>query len=426
MTHFGIVAPAADGHSRPMAALGRELIARGHRCTFFAVQDWEKKVLAEGLEFAAIGREEYPPGSWPEVLIRLGRTDGLENFNFTIATYRSEAQILCREVPALAKSLGVEALLVDQSEPAGATVADRLGLPYITVCCALMLNQEDTVPPPVFGWRHEGGVWARLRNRLGYALLNRISGSIWKVLVDARNEWGLPPQAGYNDTCSKLAQISQQPRDFEYPRRELPDSFHFCGPLRSPMGPQATDFPWERLDGRPLVFGSLGTLQNRKPRLLRLMASACADLDVQLVLAHLGAVDEEEASALPGRPIAVRWAPQMQILSKASLCITHCGLNTVLESLSFAVPMVGLPVAHDQPGTASRIDWTGTGVVLEHRKLNESGLRLAVQRVLGDPNFARAAISLRQSILEAGGVARAGDVCELAARTCKPVVSPPC
>lgn len=138
------------------------------------------------------------------------------------------------------------------------------------------------------------------------------------------------------------------------------------------------------------------------------MASACADLDVQLVLAHLGAVDEEEASALPGRPIAVRWAPQMQILSKASLCITHCGLNTVLESLSFAVPMVGLPVAHDQPGTASRIDWTGTGVVLEHRKLNESGLRLAVQRVLGDPNFARAAISLRQSILEAGGVARAG------------------
>ncbi|MBC8121444.1 MAG: glycosyl transferase family 1 [Gemmatimonadaceae bacterium] len=421
MVHFGIIAPAADGHSRPIAALGRELIARGHRCTYFGVLDWETKALAEGLEFAAIGREEYPLGTWSEVLLKLGRTDGLENFNFTIATYRAEAQILCRDVPALAKALEIEAMLVDQSEPAGATVADRLGMPYVTVCCALMLNQEDTVPPPVFGWQYGDGVWAKLRNRMGYALLNRISASIWQVLVDARKEWGLPPQSGYNDTCSTLAQVSQQPCEFEYPRHELPDNFHFCGPLRSPLGSMAADFPWERLDGRPLVFGSLGTLQNRKSGLLKLMASACADLDVQLVLTHLGAIDDSEAAALPGQPISVRWAPQMQLLSKAALCITHCGLNTVLESLSFGVPMVGIPVAHDQPGTASRIKWTGSGVILGLRGLNTQRLRLAVKNVLEEPKFAQAAGHLSQAISRAGGVKRAADVCEKAVRTGLPV-----
>ena len=48
----------------------------------------------------------------------------------------------CRELPDAIRAAGVEALLVDQMEPAGGAVAERLGLPFITVCNALLINRD--------------------------------------------------------------------------------------------------------------------------------------------------------------------------------------------------------------------------------------------------------------------------------------------
>ncbi|XP_031282553.1 UDP-glycosyltransferase 92A1-like [Pistacia vera] len=45
-----------------------------------------------------------------------------------------------------------------------------------------------------------------------------------------------------------------------------------------------------------------------------------------------------------------KWAPQVEILSHKSLStfLSHCGWNSVLESLSHGVPMIGWPVAAEQ------------------------------------------------------------------------------
>src|SRR2546422_7887921 len=64
---------------------------------------------------------------------------------------------------------------------------------------------------------------------------------------------------------------------------------------------------------------------------------------------------------LAGEPIVVEFAPQLELLKRAALCITHAGLNTALECLSNGVPMVAIPITNDQPGVAARIEWTGTG-----------------------------------------------------------------
>jgi len=39
-------------------------------------------------------------------------------------------------------------------------------------------------------------------------------------------------------------------------------------------------------------------------------------------------------------PLVVEYAPQLELLAKARLTITHAGLNTVLDSLSNGVPLV--------------------------------------------------------------------------------------
>src|ERR1044072_6670601 len=113
---------------------------------------------------------------------------------------------------------------------------------------------------------------------------------------------------------SKLGQIAQQPREFEFPRRSIPENVHFTGPWHDPSERPAVEFPFQKLDGRPLVYASMGTLQNRLKHIFGIIAQACAALAVQLVLSLGGGGKPEDiagaGSELAGAPIVVEFAPQ--------------------------------------------------------------------------------------------------------------------
>ena len=82
--------------------------------------------------------------------------------------------------------------------------------------------------------------------------------------------------------------------------------------------------------------------------------------------------------------LVVNHAPQIEILKRSSMCITHAGLNTVLESLSNGVPMLALPITNDQPGVAARIANKKVGVVMPPDQASPANLVAAIKRVLGD------------------------------------------
>lgn len=423
MVHFGVICPAAIGHSNPMVALAGELMQRGHRCTFFQVADWEKEMRKRGAHFQLIGAQEFPLGAWLALLERLGATEGLESLKLTIQMYCRVQEIICRDVPPAARRLGIDAFLVDQSQSAGTTVAEYLGVPAVTLCMAMLLNQDPDIPPPVTPWQYRPVWWARLRNQAGYSAFDRLAAPIRTALNDQRRHWGLPRVASFEQTCSPLAQISQQPREFEFPRTRLPKTFHFCGPLRGATPVLEGELAEFVSSGSPFVYGSLGTIQNYKKDLFRTMAEVCASLDLRLVLAHAGALDERESRSLPGNTLAVRWAQQPTILEGAALCITHCGMNTVLDALSQGVPCIGIPMAHEQPAIARRLEWTGSGINLGSGALTAEVLRAGIERVLSDPGFSKAARHLQVAIAAAGGVSRAADICEQVASSRRGVSS---
>lgn len=114
MTHFGIICPAETGHLNTMLPLGQELQGRGHRVTLFAVPDAQPKTLAAGLEFWAIGEEEFPAGASAESFAQLGKFSGLAAFRYTVTLFQQLTAILLREAPKAIEEAGVEALLIDQ------------------------------------------------------------------------------------------------------------------------------------------------------------------------------------------------------------------------------------------------------------------------------------------------------------------------
>lgn len=409
--HYGIITPPVPGHIHPFGALGRELIARGHRVTVFHMADVAPRATAEELEFVPIGEADHPPGTLPQSLAKLGQLDGLRALRFTIGEVAKSTRMMLRDGPAAIAKAGVEALLVDQTEPAGGSLAELLEIPFVTICNALLLNREPGVPPAFSEWRYQTGLSARLRNRFGYALSDRALRSVRNVVNEFRAGWGMPLHRP-EESFSPLAQISQQPPAFDYPRQSLPKTFHYVGPLRRPASSRKIAFPWERLDGRPLVYASLGTLQNGKEQVFRTFAEACTRFDVQVVITHGGGLDERTAASFPGDPLVVSYAPQLELLSRARLTLTHAGLNTVLDSLSCGVPMLAVPITYEQPAIAERLRWCGAGKAIAFRRLTPAAVTAAIEELLADPEFTNAAQRIRKSIAEAGGVRRAADIIE--------------
>jgi MGT family glycosyltransferase len=408
LTHFGIIGPPVPGHVNPFLALAHELRIRGHRVTFFQIPDLEAKVRSEEIDFCPIGGSDHPPGSLEDSLSQLGRRSGLAALRFTVRAVQKTTEMICRDAPAAVKAAHIDVLLVDQTEPAGGSVAEYLGLPFVTICNALALNREPAVPPPFTPWDYRDTPWGRMRNRLGNAISDRILAPVRHTLADYRARWKLPAHKDIEETFSSIAQISQQPREFDFPRRSLPGSFHYVGPLRH-QNLRQVGFPWEKLDGRPLIYASLGTLQNKNLSLFHCFAEACRGLEVQLVIAGAG---KESLGVLPENVLAVSYAPQLELLQRASLTLTHGGLNTVLDSLSCGVPLLVMPITYEQPAIARRVRWVGAGEMIPVARLDPARLRIQVEKLLGERAYATAARRIAEAIRAAGGAKRAGDIIE--------------
>lgn len=429
MTHFGLICLPYTGHLNPMTTLGHELQQRGHRVTLFGVLDAQSKALGAGLDFWTIGESNFPLGVVPAWAAKTGKMTGFDAVRHTSMLVEKLITMHFQELPQALKLAGVEALLVDQTLPEGGTIAEFLDIPFINVCIAVPMNQDKNVPLYTTHWRYNPSFWASLRNQGVWTLINllnrfQIVGS-WKVpalIAEYRRQWKLPSYSTPDDAFSKIAQVSQQPAEFEFPRTSLPQCFHFTAPFSNTASREPVAFPWEKLTGQPLIYASMGTVQNRLGEIFQKIAQACVGLDAQLVIS-LGGASPDSLPELPGSPLVVKYAPQLELLKKASLTITHGGMNTVLESLSNGVPMVAIPITYDHPGIAARLAWNGAGEFVRLANLSSSNLRVAIRRVLSENSYKKNATKLQEAIGRGGGVSRAADIVEIAISTGRPVLS---
>lgn len=412
MARLGAFCFPGTGHINPMTALAHSLKMRGHQVVLFGIADTEARVRAAGIDFQQIGAEDYPPGTLTRLDERMARLDGLAALRFTLQRVRDSVRMVLRDAPQALRDAGIEAVLVDEADFAG-NVADHLRLPWISIALLAPFIQDDRFPPFWFGWAAGEDRLRRMRNRIAMELLTRTAWSIYRDINRQRIAWGLKPHRRPEDALSPLAQITQLPEALEFPiGGARPPGLFYTGPFVHARQRPPIDFPWDRLDERPIIYASLGTFQNGAEAVFRTIAAACVGFDAQLILSLGGGLHPEQLAGLPGSPLVVRFAPQLEILKRAALVITHAGINTVLESLSEGVPMIAIPLGNDQPGMAARLKARGAGVVISRRRLNAPRLRAAIQRVLHDSRYRQAAQNLQNAIRQMDGPGRAAELIE--------------
>jgi UDP:flavonoid glycosyltransferase YjiC (YdhE family) len=91
---------------------------------------------------------------------------------------------------------------------------------------------------------------------------------------------------------------------------------------------------------------------------------------------------------IPSSIKLVPFAPQLEILKRASVFLTHCGMNSTSESIWFGVPMICMPVSLDQPLIASRVvKDLGLGILLNSKDFKLEDLANSFYKIYSDNSF---------------------------------------
>ena len=401
MAHFAILAPPLTGHFKPLAALAAELTERGHRATFVHQEGAAPLAASLGADFHTLPEGQGGSvGGWTSAI--------LSGIGGTVGAMARQTELLCRQAPRALREIGADAVIADQLEAAGGLIAEHLRLPYVTVASALPINREPAVPPPYLDWPFDPSEKGVKRNRGGYRIADLLMRRIGRTIEREAKHLGLPPRRRLEDCFSPTLQLAQAVPGIDFPRRELPESFHYCGPFRRPL-----EESWTRPEGtKPIVYCSFGTLQGSRLHLFQRVAEACERFGLQLVLTHCGRLSPEQAARLPGSPLVHDFLPQEAVLKEVDLVVTHAGFNTVMETLTEGLPMVALPLAFDQPAVGARVAKAGVGEVVKPRRASAARLEEAIAKVLETPSYRARSGVLAQEIANAGGAARAADLIE--------------
>jgi zeaxanthin glucosyltransferase len=422
MTHFAVVAPALYSHFNTLMVLARELVTRGHRVTFIHRPDAAAYVKDARVGFHAIGAATHPAGSLPAMLARVANPGSPLGLRRVIRDMAASTEMLCRELPAALEQLQVDCVLADQMEAAGGMVAESIGMPFISIACALPVNREPGIPLPVMPFVYEDSERAFKIVEGSTRVYDWMMGPHHRAIAAEAGRLGLPPRSMLHECLSPLAQIAQIVPGFDFPRRELPAHFHHVGPLHAAnvapaLSPQElAPFLPPASSTRPFIYASLGTLVSDRYSLFKRIAKACKQLDADLLIAHCGGLNDAQARALEaiGSTRVHAYVPQLAVLERADAIVSHAGANTIMEAVAARTPILALPIAFDHPGGAARVEYSGVGLRASPRMSSVADLVRKLRRLLAEPDFAARMAPLSEAIRVAGGAPRAADIIETA------------
>jgi UDP:flavonoid glycosyltransferase YjiC (YdhE family) len=200
-------------------------------------------------------------------------------------------------------------------------------------------------------------------------------------------------------------------------------------------GGRLAPFPFERVvearrAGRKVVLFSLGTVltdfrfgspvggarsgRDFLRRLLRHLVRAFSGDGAPLVVVATGALlPDHDMPPWPDNFVVRAFVPQRELLDgHVDAFVTHCGMNSMTESILAGVPMVVLPGVGDQVTNADTVVRRGAGVALwdlddPHGTCTAGRLRQAVERVLYEPGPAKVCRELGALMRRSGGAALA-------------------
>lgn len=381
MAKYVFLCLPGQGHVNPTLAVAKELVARGEEVVYYLPERFRETIETTGASFHGYQTDaENPPA--PDKSRPL-----LTAFLFMIL---EESR---RVIPQV-----LERIRADHP--------DYIVYDNMCLWARIVINKLH-IPALLFHTSH-----ATNEHNINLFEIQTVSKSMVEIRDDLHylcNDYDVPLMEPLDIFLhAEPLTLAFLPRAFQPSSETFDKRFVFVGPSILPRQ-DATSFPLDRLGQQPILYISLGTVFNARADFFKMCFAAFKDQPWQVMLSHGTRIDPAALAPVPANFLVSPYVPQLDVLARARVFITHGGMNSTMESLYYGVPMVVIPQMIEQAVTARRVQELGLGVAIMPEELSVETLHYAVLHVAQDSSFRQRVQEMQRLAREAGGYKRAVD-----------------
>ncbi|MBB6447121.1 macrolide family glycosyltransferase [Bacillus benzoevorans] len=374
----------AHGHTNPTIPIVAELVNRGHQVWYYSFQEFQGKIVDTGAVFIACD-EFLPKASQKELDRKVGK-DFAALIEMAADTTMALDEKVCREL----QEIQPDCIVSDSICFWGKLFAKKLGISYICSTTTFAFNQHTAKLMK----RSFSEIWRMIRG------MPRINIKIQEL---KRHGYEVESFVSLIQNDNETDTIVYTAKEFQPMADTFSNRYAFVGPsIRQSLPVQNVK------KDRKVVYISLGTVLNQNQDFYHTCIKAFANTDYEVVMSVGGKTEISSFGSIPGNFTIKASVDQIAVFQTADIFITHCGMNSVNESLYFGVPMVLFPQHSEQRTVANRVVELGAGIMLKGKKAKD--LAAAAAEVLANPIYKENAQKLSETFHRAGGAVKAADV----------------
>lgn len=385
----------ARGHVNPTLAVVQELVRRGQEVSYYLTEEFRDVVQATGAVFQPYELKLKGVPTMPPSFSSVGGAPtGSVGPMFLLEDMRYVPLQIIDRIRAEQPDVIVYDFMCFWAR----TVIDELHVPAVATRATYASNEHFNMMD-------------QMRERMQNMPAAREMMERMRARMAEQGGSSTNPLADIFSVFSRAEQLNIIfiPKEFQPAAETFDDRYLLVGPSILPRH-EAPDFPFDQLSSdRPLLYISLGSIFTNQPEFYKQCFAAFADQPWQVVLSIGKHIDLTTLGPVPENFLLSPYVPQLDILPRTRLFVTHAGTNSVMESMYFGVPMVLIPQQPEQQMHAQRVVDLGLGVMLDKGSVTTSTLREAVERVAHDEAYRERAQRMQQSVRAAGGYQRAVD-----------------
>lgn len=376
----------AHGHTNPTLGVVDELVKRGHEVVYYSYNQFREKIEGLGAEFIACDDYDMEQKLTPEDATKIGK-DMAFSTQILVDTTLGLDDMVCEHM----QRLQPDCIVADSMAVWGKAVALKLGIPFVSSTTTFAFNQHSAKIMKKGIGELFGMLFSMPKVNRQIKRLQDKGYPVKSILDIIQND---------NET-NTIVYTSPQ---FQPCSETFSDKYSFVGPSVRP----ATENILKTKD--KLIYISLGTVINNSLDFYKKCISAFADTDYQVIMSVGNLIDIKDLGNIPDNFTVKSFVDQIAVLNKADVFLSHCGMNSVSESLYYQVPLVMYPQTSEQSGVATRVEQLEAG--LRIKKLSAESIREAVETVMNTSTYRENSIAISNGFKSCTGAKGAADKIE--------------
>lgn len=374
----------AYGHINPTLGVVRELTGRGHEVWYYCYRNFQREIESAGARFVSCDDYDMEQKLTPKDAARVGK-DMAFSTRILVDTTLALDDRVCGDM----ERLGPDCIVADSMAVWGKAAALKLRVPFVSSTTTFAFNKNSAKIMKQSAGELMGMLVSMPRIQRDIKRLREKGYPVKSILDIIQND-------ERTDTIVYTSPQFQPCAD-TFPK----DKYAFVGPLVRPAEHPVTK------EKEKLVYLSMGTVNNDMPDFYQSCITALGGIGYQVILSVGGLTDLGKFKVLPENISVFPHVDQMAVLAQADVFISHCGMNSVNESLYCQVPLVMYPQTSEQAGVAARVEQLGAGIRLEKGFAPE--IRRCVERVLEEKSYLENARAVSKGFRECSGARGAAD-----------------